>query len=110
MTNPFENIMQQAQKMQTNMKEAQEALAKLKITGEAGAGLVKVIVNGNGDALEISIDESLYQEERQVLQGLIVAAINDANRKKERTKQEKMKEIFGQLGLPPGMNFPFMTE
>ena len=110
MANSFEDIMQQAQKMQSSIQESGKALEKIRISGESGAGLVKVIINGNGDALELNIDNSVYEEDRQVMKGLIISAMNDAQHKKQRAKEGKMQEIISSFNLPPGMKLPFMSK
>ena len=109
MNNPFENVMQQAQKMQEDMKKAQQELAGFKVIGEAGAGLVKITANGNGDTLSIEIDDSVYSEDKKVLQDLLVAACNDVKVKRERLKNEKLKQFMSGMGLPLNFNFPFMS-
>ena len=113
MFNPFGNMMQQFQKMQEmfkeNMKKIEQDLAAIKITGEAGAGMVKITINGNGDVLNVEIDDSVYQEDsKQVLQDLIAAAFNDVKVKRERMKAEKLNQIMKSLGLPADVNFPFL--
>ena len=108
MNNPFENVMQKAQKMQEEMKKAQQDLAEIKVTGESGGGLIKITANGNGDTLSIEIDNSVYSEDKQVLQDLLVAACNDVRIKRERLKNEKLKQFMSGMGLPMNFNFPFM--
>lgn len=108
MINPFGNIgnlMQQAKEMQQKFKEVQEELEKVQINGEAGAGLVQLTMNGTGEALHMKIDETVYQEEKSILQGLIVAAINDANKKRELKKKEMMGSLMSGMGLPAGFDF-----
>lgn len=109
----FKNInemMKQAQKFQEKMAEMQEKLAELETKGSAGGGLVSVTLNGKGEAKSASIDKSLLQEsEKEVLEDLIVAAINDAKEKIETANQEEMNKLTGGLGLPGGMKFPFYT-
>lgn len=107
MVNPFGNIsnlMQQAKSMQQKFKQIQEELVAMHIVGESGAGLVQLTTNGNGEALSIKIDETVYQEEKPVLQGLIIAAINDANHKREQKKKEIMGSMMSGMGLPPGLD------
>ncbi|MDF2182049.1 YbaB/EbfC family nucleoid-associated protein [Neptuniibacter sp. CAU 1671] len=101
------NLMKQAQKMQENLQKAQQEIANAEVTGESGAGLVKVVMNGRHDVRSISIDESLMEEDKEMLEDLIAAAVNDAVRKVETYSQEKMAEITGGMGLPPGFNMPF---
>ena len=101
------NIMKQAQQLQANLQKAQDELASLEITGESGAGLVRVVMNGRHDVRRASIDPSLLAEDREMLEDLVAAAVNDAVRKVERTTQERMAGLTSGLGLPPGMKLPF---
>ena len=105
-------LMKQAQSMQENMQKMQEEVAKLEVTGNAGAGLVTIVMNGRHDVRDVKIDVSLLKdatldENREMLEDLIAAAINDAVRKLEFTQQEKMKKLTGGLQLPPGFKMPF---
>ncbi|WP_257264468.1 YbaB/EbfC family nucleoid-associated protein [Endozoicomonas sp. ONNA2] len=101
------NLMKQAQKMQEEMEKLQEELANAVVTGEAGAGLVKVIMTGRYDVRNVEIDPSLLSEDKEMLEDLVAAAINDAVRKVEENNKEKMAELTSGLGLPPGMKLPF---
>ncbi|MDO6561813.1 YbaB/EbfC family nucleoid-associated protein [Amphritea sp. 1_MG-2023] len=101
------NLMKQAQKMQADMQKAQEEIAKAEVNGESGAGLVKIVMNGRHDVRSVAIDESLMEEDKEILEDLIAAAINDAVRKVESTTQERMAKITGGMGMPPGFNMPF---
>ncbi|WP_415911973.1 YbaB/EbfC family nucleoid-associated protein [Neptuniibacter sp. QD37_11] len=101
------NLMKQAQKMQENLQRAQEQIALAEQTGESGAGLVKVVMNGRHDVKSINIDDSLMEEDKEILEDLIAAAVNDAVRKIESYTQEKMSEVTGGMGMPPGFNMPF---
>ncbi len=101
------NIMKQAQKMQEKMAAAQEEVANLEVTGEAGAGMVKVVMTGRHDVKSVSIDDSVMQEEKDLLEDLLAAAVNDAVRKVETASQEKMSSVTAGMGLPPGMKLPF---
>lgn len=103
----FGNIMKQAQEMQENLKKAQEEIAKMEVHGESGAGLVKVTMTGKHDVRKVDIDDSLMGEDKEMLEDLIAAAINDANRRVEKESQDKMSEFTAGLNLPPGMNLPF---
>lgn len=108
MANPFGNIgnlMQQAKAMQQKFQQVQEDLEKTHIVGESGAGLVQLTVNGTGEALSLRIDDAVYKENKQVLQGLVVAAINDANKKREAKKKEMMSGLMSGMSLPPGFDF-----
>jgi len=103
----FGNIMKQAQEMQENLKKAQEEIAKMEVTGESGAGLVKVTMSGKHDVRKVDIDDSLVGDDKEMLEDLVAAAINDANRRVEKETQERMSEFTSGLNLPPGMNLPF---
>ena len=101
-------IMKQAGQMQAKMKEMQEQLADIEATGEAGAGMVKVVLNGKGYAKAVAIERSLMKEdEAEILEDLIAAAINDAKAKLEKETEEQMKKLTSGLPLPPGMKLPF---
>ena len=101
------NIMKQAQQLQANLQKAQEELATIEVTGESGAGLVRVVMNGRHDVRRVSIDPGLLAEDREMLEDLVAAAVNDAVRKVERTTQERMAGLTSGLGLPAGMKLPF---
>lgn len=101
-------LMKQAQEMQTRMAEMQEKLAEAEITGAAGAGMVTVTVSGKGEVRKIKIDPGLATgEDIEVLEDLLVAAMNDARARAEQLAAEEMKKITGGLNLPPGMQLPF---
>lgn len=101
-------IMKQAGEMQAKMTEMQEKLAEMEITGEAGAGMVKIIMNGKGYVSAVAIDPSLFtSDDREVVEDLIAAAINDAKSKLDTQSQEQMKAMTEGLPLPPGMKLPF---
>ncbi len=101
------NIMKQAQQMQANMQKLQEELARTEVTGQSGGGMVSVIMNGRHEVRRVSIDPSLLGDDKDMLEDLIAAAINDAVRKVESTSQEKMAGMTAGLPLPPGMKLPF---
>lgn len=105
--NPFGNMMQQVQAAQEKLKNIESDLADERVEGESGAGMVKVIGKGDGEILETIIDDSVYQEKKEVLAGLITSAMNDLKKKQARLRQEKLKSMMGDMGLP--MNFPFMN-
>ena len=100
------NLMKQAQKMQENMAKAQEELASLEVEGQAGAGAVKVVMTCKHDVKRVSIDPSVM-DDKEMLEDLIAAALNDANRRAETTVQERMGSLTAGLPLPPGMKLPF---
>ncbi|WP_054339915.1 YbaB/EbfC family nucleoid-associated protein [Neptunomonas antarctica] len=101
------DLMKQAQKMQEDLQKAQAEVANLEVNGESGAGLVKIVMNGRHDVKSVSIDDSLLEEEKDILEDLIAAAVNDAVRKVETQSQEKMAKITGGMAMPPGFNMPF---
>ncbi|MFN3712812.1 MAG: YbaB/EbfC family nucleoid-associated protein [Alcanivoracaceae bacterium] len=96
------NLLQQAQAMQEKMKKMQDEIANAEVTGEAGAGMVKVTMNGRHDVRRVEIDPSLMQEDKEMLEDLLAAAVNDAVRRVERQQQEKMVGMTAGLPLPPG--------
>ncbi|MEW6314689.1 MAG: YbaB/EbfC family nucleoid-associated protein [Pseudomonadota bacterium] len=100
-------LMKQAQQMQENMKKVQEQLAMMEVEGQAGAGLVKVVMTCRHDVRRVSIDPSLLADDKDMLEDLVAAAMNDAVRKAEATVQEKMGGFTAGLNLPPGMKLPF---
>lgn len=100
-------LMKQAQKMQEELQKAQTEIANSEVTGESGAGLVKVVMTGRHDVRQVSIDDSLMEEEKEILEDLIAAALNDAVRKVEENTKERMAKATGGMQMPPGMNFPF---
>lgn len=101
------NLMKQAQKMQEDMKRVQEEVANTEHTGQSGAGLVKVVMNGRHDVKQVSIDDSVMQEDKELLEDLLAAAVNDAVRKVEEYSQEKMSSVTSGMQLPPGFKMPF---
>ena len=100
-------LMKQAQMMQENMQKAQEELANMEVTGQAGGGMVSVVMTGRHDVRRVSIDPSLLTEDKEMLEDLLAAAVNDAVRQVERQSQEKMASMTAGMGLPPGMKLPF---
>ena len=101
------NIMKQAQRMQEELQKAQERLAQEEVTGEAGGGMVKVVMNGKHEVRRVEIDPSLLQDEKEMLEDLIAAAMNDAVHRVAEKTQESMSGITSGLPLPPGMKLPF---
>jgi len=101
------NLMKQAQMMQENMKKMQEQLASVEVEGQSGAGLVKVTITCRYDVKRVSIDPSLLADDKDMLEDLVAAAMNDAVRKVEATSQEKMGSLTAGMGLPPGFKMPF---
>ena len=107
MKNQLAGLMKQAQAMQDNMRRAQEELAAIEVEGESGAGLVKVTMNCKHDVKRVAIDPSLLADDKEMLEDLVAAALNDAVRKVEAATQEKMASVTAGLNLPPGMKLPF---
>jgi nucleoid-associated protein EbfC len=107
MKNQLAELMKQAQAMQENMKKAQQAIAALEVEGEAGAGMVKVVMTGRHDVKRVNLDASLLSEDKDVLEDLVAAAVNDAVRKVDAATQEKMSGLGTSLALPPGFKLPF---
>ena len=102
------NMMKQAQQLQKKMSEAQEKLKSIEVEGISGGGMVKVIVNAKGDIKKIDIDKSIIDpNEKEMIEDLILAAINDAKRKAENVASEEMKNLTGGISLPPGFKLPF---
>ena len=100
-------MMKQAQEMQSKMAEMQEQLAATEMTGSSGAGMVSVTLNGKAEARAVKIDRAAMGDDNEMLEDLIVAAINDAKAKVDAHAKEKMSELTGGIELPPGMQLPF---
>jgi DNA-binding YbaB/EbfC family protein len=100
-------LMKQAQQMQENVRKMQEQLAGVEVEGQSGAGMVKVVMTCKHDVKRISIDPSLVGDDKEMLEDLVAAAVNDAVRRVEATVQEKMGGLTAGMGLPPGMKLPF---
>ena len=101
------NMMKQAQKMQEEMQRAQEELANMEVTGQAGGGMVSVVMTGRHDVKRVGIDDSLMQDDKEMLEDLVAAAVNDAVRQIEEQSQERMAGLTEGLNLPGGMKLPF---
>jgi nucleoid-associated protein EbfC len=101
------NMMRQAQALQANMQKAQAEIAALEITGEAGGGMVKITINGRHEARRVQIEPAVYTDDREMLEDLLAAALNDAVHKLEAASQAKMANLMGGLQLPPGVKLPF---
>ncbi|PPD32604.1 MAG: YbaB/EbfC family nucleoid-associated protein [Methylomonas sp.] len=107
MKNPLAGIMQQAQKMQDNFKKAQEELEAMEILGESGGGLVTILMTGKREVRKVTIDPSLVGDDKDMLEDLVAAAINDAVHKVGKMKKEKMADVTAGMPLPPGFQMPF---
>jgi DNA-binding YbaB/EbfC family protein len=101
------NLMKQAQKMQADMQKAQEELANMEVEGQAGGGMVKVIMNGRHELRRVTLDDSLMQDDKEMIEDLLAAAVNDAVRRIEQETQDKMSGLTAGLNLPGGMKLPF---
>ncbi len=107
MKGSISDLMQQAQKMQADMQKAQEELASAEVRGESGAGLVTVIMTGRHDVKRVSIDDAVLSEDKEVLEDLLAAAVNDAVRKVEAHNRDAMSGLASGLNLPAGFKMPF---
>jgi DNA-binding YbaB/EbfC family protein len=101
------NIMKQAQQMQENMQKAQEEIANMEVTGTAGGGMVTVVMTGRHDLKRVNIDQALMEEDKEMIEDLLAAAVNDAVRSLEESTKDKMADVTGGMQLPPGMKLPF---
>ncbi len=101
------NLMKQAQQMQADMQKAQAEIADMQIEGQSGAGLVKVLMNGQHEALRVTIDDSLLSDDKEMLEDLVAAAVNDASQKLAAATTERMSGLTAGIELPAGMKMPF---
>ena len=101
------NLMKQAQKMQENLQKAQEELATMEVSGESGGGLVQVLMTGRHEVRRVTIDDSLLQDDKDMLEDLVAAAINDAVHKVEKTTQDRFAGMTSGMNLPAGFKMPF---
>jgi DNA-binding YbaB/EbfC family protein len=101
------NLMKQAQEMQANMQKAQEELARMEVSGQSGGGLVTVVMTGKHEVRRVSIDDSLLGDDKDMLEDLVAAAINDAAHKVEAATQQRLTGLAGGLNLPAGLKLPF---
>lgn len=104
---PFGDLMKQAQQLQSRVEALQRELAEAEVTGEAGGGMVAVTMDGAHGVRRVRIDPSVFADDREVLEDLIAAACNDAVRRVDALRQERMGKLAGGLPLPPGLNLPF---
>jgi len=107
MKGALRDMMKKAQEMQENMQKAQAELAHQEVTGEAGGGMVKVVMRGTHEVNRVTIDPSLIEEDLEMLEDLVAAAINDAVHKVGKANQAAMQEMTAGLNLPPGFKLPF---
>ena len=101
------NMMKQAQKMQEDMQKAQEEIAQMEVEGVAGGDMVKVLMNGRHEVRRVSIDDSLMTDDKEMIEDLLAAAVNDAVRRIEQQSQDKMSGVTAGMNLPGGMKLPF---
>jgi len=101
------NMMKQAQKMQADMQKAQEEIANMEVEGQSGGGMVKVLMNGRHEVRRVSLDDSLMSDDKEMIEDLLAAAVNDAVRRIEQTSSEKMSGVTAGMNLPAGMKLPF---
>jgi nucleoid-associated protein EbfC len=101
------NMMKQAQMLQANMQKAQAEIAAMEVTGESGGGMVKVTMNGRHEAKRVQIDPSVPLDDREMIEDLVAAAINDAAQRVEKETQERMANVMGGMNLPAGFKLPF---
>ena len=101
------NLMKQAQEMQAKMQKAQEELANMEVIGESGAGMVKVTMTGSHSVRKVELDDSLMEDDKDMIEDLLAAAVNDAVRRVEEQNKDKMGALTGGMQLPPGMKMPF---
>ena len=107
MRGPMAQLMQQAQRMQENLKRAQEEIAKVEVTGQAGGGMVSVLMNGRHEVRRVTIDRKLFADDPEMAEDLVAAAINDAVNKVAEASQQHMQDVAGGMNLPPGFKMPF---
>jgi hypothetical protein len=100
-------LMQQAQRMQENLKRAQEEIAKIEVTGQSGGGMVSVTMNGRHEVRRVNIDRKLFADDPEMAEDLVAAAMNDAVNKVAAASQEQMGQVAGGMDLPPGFKLPF---
>jgi len=107
MKGPLAGLMQQAQRMQENLKRAQDEIAQLEVTGQAGAGMVKVTMNGRHEVRRVAIEKAAIGEDIEMLEDLVAAACNDATNRLAELSRQKLAEVGGGMQLPPGIKLPF---
>ena len=101
------DLMKQAQQMQEKMQQAQQEVANVEVSGESGAGMVKIVMTGKHDVKSVNIDPSLLQADKEILEDMIAAAVNDAVRKVEEQTKDMMSSVTSGIPLPPGFKMPF---
>ena len=107
MRGPLANVMKQAQQMQNNLQKVQEDVAAMEVTGQSGGGMVVITMTGRHEVRHVQIESELLKEEKEMLEDLIAAAMNDGIRKADQLMSERMSSIATSMGLPPGLKLPF---
>jgi nucleoid-associated protein EbfC len=107
MRGPMAQLMQQAQRMQDELKRAQEEIARIEVTGQSGGGVVSVVMNGRHEVRRVTIDRKLFADDPEMTEDLIAAAFNDAVNKVSEASQKRMGDVAGGMNLPPGFKLPF---
>lgn len=107
MKSGFGDMMKQAQQLQEKVQQLQQEIARTEVLGEAGAGMVKVVMDGRYDVKRVTIDPELLNEEKEIVEDLLAAAVNNAVRKVEKNQKEKMADLTSGLPIPPGFKLPF---
>jgi nucleoid-associated protein EbfC len=107
MRGPMAQLMQQAQRMQDELKRAQEEIAQIEVTGQSGGGVVTVVMNGRHEVRRVAIDRKLFADDPEMTEDLIAAAFNDAVNKVSEASQKRMGDVTGGMNLPPGFKLPF---
>ena len=103
----LQDLMKQASQLQERLGEVQKSLEQIEVAGESGGGLVRVTMTGRHELRAVHLEPSLMREDREVIEDLVAAAVNDAVRRLEQRRRDAMAEVTGGLGLPPGMSLPF---
>ncbi len=101
------NMMKQAQKMQADMQKAQEEIANMEVEGQSGGGMVKVLMNGRHEVRRVELDQSLMEDDKEMIEDLLAAAVNDAVRRIEQQSTDKMSGVTAGMNLPGGLKLPF---
>jgi len=107
MKSGFGDMMKQAQQLQEKVQQLQEEIARTEVVGEAGAGMIKVVMDGRYDVKQVTIDPELMHEEKEMLEDLLAAAVNNAVRKIEKNQKDKMASLTAGIPIPPGFKLPF---
>ena len=107
MKDGLSSMMKQAEKMQADMKKVQKEISRIEVNGQSGGGLVSIIMTGRHEVKKVDIDKTLFEEDSDMIGDLLAAAVNDAVRKIQKNTQERMSRMTVDMGLPPGIKWPF---